>query len=154
MKRLYTSLLMLILFTSFALGQDRVKERDVKGEWKMIIDIDYEEMEEDMEEDSWFGWVISDAVSGIVENVLDGMEIHFRFMDNGKLKVTVDVFGEEEVEYCEWFINGDGQLVIVDEDDDFSDEDEVWLLEGEDLISYHKKSDGRLERQEVFLKRM
>ena len=64
----------------------------------------------------------------------------------GKLKITVDAFGEEEVEYDEWYLTSKGELIIGDDD-----EDEVWMLEGKKLYQYDKLSRGRLEKQEVFL---
>lgn len=145
---------MIMLCTQVLFAQDKVKERNIKGEWKMIIDIDLDQVEEDMEEDSWFSYMISGAVTGVVENVLDEIDIKMKFMDEGKLKITVVAFGDEEIEYGEWYINNEGQLVIIDDDDDNDGDDEVWMLEGEDLVSYQITSGGRLERQEVYLRRL
>ena len=155
MRNLFTSLLLLILCTTVIYSQDRVREKDLKGEWKMVIDIDFEEMEEDLEEDSWFGWAIAGAVSGLVENVLEEIDIQMKFMDGGKLKITVYAFDEEEIEYGEWYINKDGQLVIIDEDDqyDHDDDEEVWLMEDKKLVSY-ELTRGKLEKQQVYLERL
>jgi negative regulator of genetic competence, sporulation and motility len=155
MNKVLTSLVLLTLCITVVFGQDKVKEKDVKGEWQMIIDIDFDEledeMEEDMEEDSWLGWAITGAVGGLVEDVMDEIDIQLKFMDEGKLKITVHAFGEEEIEYGEWYINRDGQLVIIDEDD--HDDDDVWMKDGKNLVSFEKTSRG-LERQEVYMKRL
>ena len=153
MKNILTSVVLLTLCITVAFSQERVKEKDVKGEWKMIIDIDFDEIEDEMEEDSWFGWAVAGAMSGLVEDVLDEIDIKMKFMDEGKLKITVDAYGEEEIEYGEWFINGEGQLVIIGEDED-EDEDDVWLMDGKNLVSFQVTSRGKLERQEVYMKRL
>lgn len=158
MKNLLTSLVLIVLCVTVGFAQDKVKERDLKGEWKMIIDIDFDEIEdeieEDMEEESWFGWAVAGAMSGLVEDVLDEIDIKMKFMDEGKLKITVDAYGEEEIEYGEWYINGDGQLVIIDEDEDEDDDDDVWMMDGKNLVSFEVTSRGKLERQQVYMKRL
>jgi hypothetical protein len=152
MKNILTSLVLLTLCVTIAFSQERVKEKDIKGEWKMIIDIDFDEMEDEMEEESWFGWAVAGAMSGLVEDILEEIDIKMKFMDDGKLKITVDAYGEEEIEYGEWYINGKGQLVIIDEDD--HDDDDVWMLDGKNLVSFEVTSRGKLERQEVYMKRL
>ena len=154
MKNILTSLVLLTLCVTIAFSQERVKEKDVKGEWKMIIDIDFDEVEDEMEEESWFGWAVAGAMSGLVEDVLEEIDIRMKFMDDGKLKITVDAYGEEEIEYGEWYINDKGQLVIIDEDEDDHDDDDVWMLDGKNLVSFEVTSRGKLERQEVYLKRL
>ena len=153
MRSILSTFLLTLLSVTLVFAQDKVKERDVKGEWKMVIDIDYNEIEEEMEEDSWFGWAMAGAVSGLVENVLEEIDITMKFMDDGKYKMTVIAFDEEEIEYGEWYINREGELVIIDEDEEHED-DEVWLRDGKDLVSYQKTSSGRLKRQEVYLKKL
>ena len=154
MKTTLTSLLLLLFCTTIAVSQDKVREKDLKGDWKMVIDVDFDEMEEEMEEDSWFGWAVAGAMSGLVEDILEEIDIQMKFMDGGKLKITVDAYGDEEVEYGEWYINRDGQLVIVDEDEEGDDDDEVWMMDGDKLVSYEITSSGKLERQEVYMKRL
>jgi hypothetical protein len=153
MRKIFTSILLLTLCTTLIFAQDRVREKNLKGDWKMIIDVDMDEVSEEMEEESWFGYMISGALTGLVENVLDEIDIKMKFMDGGKLKITVIAFGEEEIEYGEWYINGEGQLVIIDEDNEHDDTD-VWMMNGDNLVSYQLRSGGRLERQEVYLKRL
>jgi len=153
MRKIFTSILLLTLCTTLIFAQDRVREKNMKGDWKMIIDVDMDEVSEEMEEESWFGYMISGALTGLVENVLDEIDIKMKFMDGGKLKITVIAFGEEEIEYGEWYINGEGQLVIIDEDNEHDDND-VWMMNGDNLVSYQLRSGGRLERQEVYLKRL
>jgi len=154
MKKVFAAIVILGLCFSTTFAQDKVRERDLKGEWKMIIDIDLEDVEDELSEASWFGWAIASSVSGFVSDILEEIDIRMKFMDGGRLKITVDAFGDEEVEWAEWYINKEGQLVITDDDDDYEDDDDVWMMEGKKLVSFHKRSSGRLEAQDVYMEKL
>jgi hypothetical protein len=148
MKRiiLLTAVSMILIVSAQA--QSKVSKKDLRGEWKMVFDFDEEDLEEGIDDNFWLGSIISGPMSGFVMDILDEIDIQMEFLDGGKLKITVDAFGEEEVEYDKWYLTSKGELVIGDDD-----EDEVWMLEGKKLYQYDKLSRGRLEKQEVFLVR-
>ena len=52
----------------------------------------------------------------------------FDFRSEGKVKVVAEIFGEREVEYTDWYINDDNEL-IIGETDIFDHDDEVSVLE-------------------------
>ena len=147
----FTLVLSMCLFLAFTSeAQKKVRESDLRGQWKMVFDFDEEDLEDEIEDSFWLGTIVSGPLSGFVKDILDDIEIQMEFLDGGKLKITVEAYGDEDVEYEEWYITSAGELVLGDGDDD---DDEVWLLEGNKLYQYDKKSQGRLERQEVFLVR-
>ena len=71
---------------------------------------------------------------------MDEIDIRFEFKSNNRLKVTVNAFGEEEVEYSTWKINSKGQL-IIEEVDSFDSEEDYWLFEGDILVAYDDDDD-------------
>lgn len=156
MKKFTLIITALVLSLSLQ-AQKSIKERDILGEWKLIIDIDKNEIMEEIEEDDdvpFFGEWIAESVLGLVSNVLDDLEIYFDFRKDGQVKVVAEIFGEREVEYSEWYINGDGELVIG-ETDIFDNDDDVWLMEGGRLVSYeHRKRYRRDDAAEVYMIRI
>ena len=152
MKSITLSLTLILLLGFSAHGQKKVKERDLKGHWKMVFDFDEDfiEQEIDTEDVPWLGKIIASGVSGIVFEIIDEIDITFEFQENNRLKIMVDVFGEEEVEYARWHIDSKGGLVL---DDDDHDGDDIWLFDKGKLYAYEKHYDG-LERQPIYLKRV
>ncbi len=139
--------LALICFLSIsANAQTKVTERDLEGKWKMVFDFNEKDMKEEIEDSFWLGSLISGPLSSFVVALLEDIDIQMEFIDGGKLKITVEVFGEEDVVYEEWYINSHSELVLGDDDDD-----EIWMFEDNKLYQYDKKSKGRLEKQQVFL---
>ncbi|MFY0688616.1 MAG: hypothetical protein JXQ90_15685 [Cyclobacteriaceae bacterium] len=121
-------------------AQQKVKERDIIGSWKLKIDVEeaIEEVEEEMdEEDNWLGEVVLRGVSGLVEGVLDNIDIYFEFQRGGELEILVDAFGEIEREYTEWEII-DGRLYIYDSEHLQTDDDDYWMIDGDVLISFEE----------------
>ncbi len=157
----YTALLLLMLFTiSFtANAQNKVKERDLKGNWKMIIDIDEEEIEEELKDDDipFLGRVFAKSVSSMVFGIIDEIDIEMRFMDDNRLKIIVEAFGEREVEYGTWYIDSHGALVLDDFEHinvgDDNDDNDVWLMKNDRLVAY-EQTGKHLERKPIYLKRM
>ncbi len=141
--------LILLGFLAFAVNsQSKVTEKDLEGKWKMVFDFDEDDMEEEIEDSFWLGSLFSGPLSSFVVDLLEDIDIQMEFLDGGKLKISVEAFGEEDVEYEEWYINSHGELILGDDDDD-----EIWLFENGKLYQYDKKSKGRLEKQQVFLVR-
>ncbi|HCX21778.1 MAG: hypothetical protein CMB80_26975 [Flammeovirgaceae bacterium] len=148
------ALLILIagVITLSSFGQNKVKEKDITDKtWKLVINID-EELDEAKkeaeEEDSFLAEVIVNSVSGMVSGILNELEIYMEFRANGEVKVTVEAFGEREVEYSEWSIDSRGRLRISDTDRFQTDDDDYWLMEDGVLVSF--EDDGELN-ENVYL---
>ena len=143
-----TLFLALICFLTISVNaQTKVTEHDLEGKWKMVFDFNEKDMKEEIEDDYWLGSLISGPLSHFVVDLLENIDIQMEFLNGGKLKITVEAFGEEEFVYAEWYISSHGELVLGDDDDD----DEIWMFEDNKLYQYDKKSKGRLEKQQVFL---
>ena len=154
LHKLFGLLLILGLTTGQLLAQDKVREKDIAGKtWKLKIDIDDELQDEIDDDDSAFERLIIKSVSGFVDGILDGIDIYFEFQDDNELKITVDAFGDTEVEYTNWYINRDGALVI-DDTDHFESDDEIWLFVDDVLVAFDKDWDGDLEDRSVYLVEM
>ena len=151
MKSIAVSLLVVFVFGSNLQAQQKVKERDLRGQWKMIFDLDEDFIEKELEDEDipWIGKIVAEGVSGMVFNILDEIDLQFEFQDDHRLKIMVEVFGEREVEYARWYIDSKGALVLDDDDQD----DDVWLFEGKKLVAFEREH-GKLERQPVYLERV
>jgi len=151
MKSIAVSLLVVLLFGSNLQAQQKVKERDLRGQWKMVFDFDEDFIEKELEDEDipWIGRIVAEGVSGMVFNILDEIDLQFEFQDDHKLKIMVEVFGEGEVEYARWYIDSKGALILDDDDHD----DDVWLFEGKKLVAFEREH-GKLERQPVYLERV
>ena len=149
-KLVLTALTLVILLPAITSAQSRVREKDLKGEWFLVIDIDEEEIERDIEDsDTILGEIIAESIADFVFDVADEIEVVFIFKDNHRLRMEIEVFGEREIEYGHWYINQDGELIIDDDDDDR--EDDVWLMVGDKLMGFEKGRNGRLEEKNLIL---
>lgn len=152
MKKLLLIAPMLVLMLAANAQTRKVKEKDLKGTWKLVIDIDKEDIVDEMDEDdNVFARILVKSVVGFVDDILEEIDIWFEFQPNNELKITVNALGEEEVEYTEWRINNKGQLIIEDTDS-FESDDEYWLFEGDVLVAFDK-DDNKPEKQ-VYLVNM
>ncbi len=115
-----------------AVAQSSVHEKDLKGVWHLTFDL--AERGENAGEQ---------IVLGAVEGLLDWIDIRFEFLPDNRLKVMVDVFGEEEIEYAEWRVNDRRELVLSDSDH-FSAEATVWLFKGGRLVAYEYRGGERV----------
>lgn len=138
----------IIVFSSEA--QTEVKPSDLDGEWKMVFDFSKEDWEEEYEDESLLERIIASSVSGLVFNILEDLDIWFEFKDHNKLKITIEIFDERDVDYTRWYINKTGELEIGDHD---FDGDEVWLFRGDKLVAYERNK-GRLEEKNIYLERV
>ena len=141
MKRILI-IIPLIAFVVTASAQSRkVKEKDIIGTWKLVIDIDSEDLRDEIdEEDSFFGRIVLQSVAGLIDGILDGIDIELEFMKNNEVKVYVNAFGAEEVEYTDWHINRRGELLIGDTDS-FQHDDDYWVFDGDVLVAYDDDND-------------
>lgn len=140
-----------LLLASSVLAQDRLRTRDVEGTtWKMVFDLDNKQTK--AEADNAFERIVLSAVDGL----LDEIDVTFTFKKRGRLTIMAGAFGneEDESEHSDWFINDDGQLELGDSKS-MSSDDTVWLREGDRLVAFERKRNGRLEREHaIHLKRV
>lgn len=149
MKRNLLLLLLVGLVFSVSYSQTKVTEKDLKGEWKMIIDIDEDEIDEELDGVGPFGRIIARSVSGFVLNLMEKIDIRFTFLKNHRLRIEIKIFNEREVEYSDWYINSHGELLIGEDPDD----DEVWMMNKNRLVSY-KNRHGRLRERDIYMVRV
>lgn len=156
MKKLITLCLMLTVTVS-VMAQKKVREKDLIGEWELVIDIDREDLERELEEEeNWLARSFAKSVSGFALDIVESIDIDFEFRENGDVRIEVNVFGEREVEYAEWYINREGELIIESEDNDHVqiDDIDVFMMDDGKLVAYEKGRKGRLyEKEEIYLRR-
>lgn len=141
MNKLIILIGLLIGVQSVSAQSWRVKERDLKGVWKMKISFSEDVFEEEIrDEENAFARLILRATGNLVEGILDDIDIELIFRDNHECKIYVSAFGVEEVEYTEWHINSRGELYIDDSDSFQMGDDEYWVFEDDVLVAYE---DGR-----------
>ena len=138
----------LFLFAGIALtAQSKVREKDLVGTWKMVIpdmenalDRHAKKVRTKDADDAGerFEQAIENAVGEFVGSLLEDFEIEFTFLKDHRAKMDMDILGEHETEYLEWYITDDGGLVLIDENDN-ADDDEKWMMEGNRLVQYEKK---------------
>ena len=151
MKPIALTLICLFFLGVNVQAQKKVKEHQLKGNWKMVFDIDEEFIEEELESNDipWMGKFIAEGVSGFVFSILDDIDIRMEFERDNQLRITVNAFGEEEVEYATWYIDSKGALILDDDDHD----DDIWLFNQGKLYAYERHGE-QLEMQPVYLRRV
>lgn len=153
MKHPITAILAaIILFCGLNLtAQHKVHSKDLVGKWKLNIDIskELEDAEEEAkEEDSFFAEMIVKSVGGMVEGILSNIDIYMEFQSDGKVKVSIDAFGEKETEYAEWSIDKNGRLRITETDNFSTNDDDYWLIDGDKLVLFE---DNHEKEENVYL---
>ena len=99
MKKLTLLLALTILVISPTQAQDRMTEGDILGSWKMVIDLDevLEELEEEADEsETLLAQVLLESVSGIIEGVMDNIDIYMDFDRGGEATIFVQAFDEAD----------------------------------------------------------
>jgi hypothetical protein len=143
-----TALLSLALLFVVGLGaasaQERVTEARLMGEWRMMIDVE-DEIRKDAEEEGFLTKMFLNGISGMVQGILDNIEIQMTFKKDGVLELVAMYDGEvDDVETLAWRIDEKGHLYI----DDFKNDrvsienDGYWMWEKGRLISFEE--DGTL----------
>ena len=141
---LFAAVLMLPVSNSF--GQSKVKERHLRGTWKLYIDLE-EEMEK---EETNVG---ARMILGAVDGLLGGIDIELEFHKDNQLKVMVDAYGDEDVEWGSWHIK-EGKLYL-DDSDSYSFDDTAWMLKKGRLQAYEYNDRGKLdEKSAVYMRRI
>ncbi len=162
MKKLLATLLVLA-FGATSYAQEKVREKDLIGQWELVIDV-RDEIEEDIEdEDHWLARRFAKAVSNFALNIVEEIDIKMDFRANGEVKISVDVFGVHETEYAEWEINSRGELIIEGDWRDSrgrrsrrinidTDDHDLWMMDGNKLIAYDRGYRGKLKKKdEVYM---
>ena len=164
MKKLIIAIMLLATYLAVN-AQSKVKEKDIIGEWELVIDLDEvrDEIEEELEEEeNWLVGRFAKNISNFALDIVEEIDITMDFRNNGEVKIIVEVMGEREVEYSEWYINDEGELIIEDDDDDRwgrrnkrsrvdIDDADVWMMEGGKLQAYEKGWRGKLEKKKKFI---
>ena len=135
MKLLPIACLLIVGFTvPTILSAQKISEKDLIGTtWKLEIDVDLalEEAERELEEeDNLLGEIILSGVSGLVEGVIDNIDIYFEFREDNELKVFVEAFGKDDVDYTYWRITRRGELLIENSEHFNTDDDgSYWVYD-------------------------
>lgn len=121
MKKITTLLAVTLIAVSTLTAQDRISESNLLGTWKMKIDAEKvmdEISDEADEEDNLLAKVILKSVSGLMEGVLDNMDIYITFKKGGDAIVTIDVFDsdDKQKDKARWRVRGT-TLYIEDVED-------------------------------------
>lgn len=140
MKTLSLAILVILVFPSTLLAQDRVDEADLDGIWKLHIEVEEEG-------DTALERIMLKSVSGF----LDEIKVAFNFRSDGVLRITTSAFSEKDVEYSEWHINDSGQLVLG-ETEQVEIDDAVWMFDEGKLYAFDP--DENFEPSGVYLERV
>lgn len=131
MKKLLTLFILTIFTASAALAQTKISETNVVGTWKMVIELDevIDDLKKEAEEsETLIAEVIMKSVSGIMQGVMDRVQIYIDLKKGGKAIVRVNAFDEEgDDEDTEWFIKN-GRLYIENTDNFDSDMKGNWYM--------------------------
>ncbi|MEO9474666.1 MAG: hypothetical protein ABJG41_04015 [Cyclobacteriaceae bacterium] len=140
-----TIIALLLLFSFDSIAQERVKEKDIIGNWKLVIEVDeaFDDAKEELDDDeSILGRMILSSVSGFVDEILEEIDIYLEFKKGGEVEVLVDAFGETETEYTKWAIDNKGRLYIEDTEH-FSSDHDYWMMKDGILIDVSDEDAGK-----------
>ena len=143
----FAFLTIVMLFFSFTVdAQKKLKEKDLIGQWKMVINLDegFDKAKEELEDDDneFLAKLFLGSIEGLASTILDEIDIYMDFEAGGKLRVIVEAFDEKEVEYSEWSINSKGHLLIKDGKNDV--DIDHWELEDDILVGYDDDGDKNM----------
>ncbi len=129
--------LALLLINTAGFSQKKLTEKDVIGNWKMVIEIDkaMEEAKEELEEeeDNLLSQMILSATSGLVTGIMENIDISITFLKDGKAEVRVDAYDEKELEYTTWWIEN-GRL-FIDDTESMNTDNDYWVMRDGILFS-------------------
>lgn len=154
MKKQFLLILFVSLFAYSTTLAQRLRDKDVIGEWELVIDIDEDRIEEEIEEEgSNFATSFASAIAGFAIDIVEDLDIVMVFHKDHTLDIVVEMWGSEEIEEGEWYINDDGALVIIEDDDYDGKDHDVWVKDGKNLVQLEKNRDYDDEAN-VYLKRL
>lgn len=130
-------LLILIFQFSVSNAQNKAREKDIIGNWKLVIEIDKalkESKDQLNQENEFLGSLIISSVSGLVESLIDEIDVYLSFKKNGVLIINVEAFGETDEEIGTWSIDKNGTVIISDTEHIQTDKNN-WILKDGLLVS-------------------
>jgi len=135
---------MVFALTSHA--QKKLREKDLIGQWKMVINLDegFDKAKEELEDDDneFLAKFLLGSIEGLASTILDEIDIYMDFEEGGKVRVIIEAFDEKEIEYSEWSINSKGHLLIKDGKNDI--DIDHWELEDDLLVGYDDDGDRNM----------
>jgi hypothetical protein len=156
MPKTFLSILACVVFLFPGYGQEKVKEKDILGRWKLVIDMENikeEEIEEDIEDENAVVKAFVNAVTGFVFDIMDEIDIEFQFEEDGLMRSYADVFNNSDYERGEWFINKYGGLEFDTDIEINESNDQAWFLVDDILVPCDRK--GRyIDEENVYLVRL
>ncbi|MEQ8335767.1 MAG: hypothetical protein RIA62_00395 [Cyclobacteriaceae bacterium] len=146
MKKLALLISFCMVFALTSHAQKKLREKDLLGQWKMVINLEegFEKAKEELDDndDEFLGKLILSSIEGFASAILDEVDIYMDFEKDGKLRVIVEAFDEKEVEYSEWIINEKGFLLINDGKNDV--DIDHWILEDDVLVGYDEDGEKNM----------
>jgi len=125
-----------------ALAQTPVKNRKLKGEWELQIQV-AEAVAEETKDLGVFGKMLAGAVAGFVDVALESVDVVFDFYNKDNVRLTVKTDDEApEIESLNYRID-QGKLYIngLEEGDIDISIDGYWMFEGKNLIHFNEDGD-------------
>ncbi len=149
---LLSLMLLLIVGLGVASAQERVTEARLLGEWRMMINVE-EEIRKEAEQEGFLTKMFLDGISGMVQSILDDIDIQMTFKKDGVLELVALYDGKvDDVETLSWSLDEKGRLFI----DDYKNErvsienDGYWMWENGRLISFE---DDGTRNENVWMQR-
>jgi len=105
-----TILTLFVLYFGCLSQAQKIKEKDVLGVWKLVLNIEKAIEEEAEDADTMLEEAFINAISGLIGGIMDNIDIYFEFKENNKLRITVNTDDESETAYGKWFISKSGCL--------------------------------------------
>ncbi len=133
MTKLIAILTISVLSLGTLVGQEKITESKLLGTWKMVIEMDEVMAKLDKEakdSETILAEVLLKSVSGMVEGIMDRIQIYVEFQRNGQAILLIEAFDEEaEEDDTEWYIRN-GKVYLDDSDNDNItwDGDDGWYL--------------------------
>ena len=137
---LLSFMLLFVVGFGSATAQERVTEAKLLGEWRMLINVE-DEIRKEADQEGFLTKMFLNGISGMVQGILDDIDIQMTFKKDGVLELVALYDGEiDDVETLAWRIDEKGHLYI----DDFKNErvsienDGYWMWENGRLISFEE----------------
>lgn len=137
---LLSFMLLVVVGFGAATAQERVTEAKLLGEWRMLINVE-DEIRKEADQEGFLTKMFLNGISGMVQGILDDIDIQMTFKKDGVLELVALYDGEvDDMETLSWRIDEKGHLYI----DDFKNErvsienDGYWMWENGRLISFEE----------------
>ncbi len=136
----------LVLAVVSVSAQRKIKEDNLIGQWKLVINVEegIDKAKEELDDNGneFLEKLLLNSIEGLASSILDEIDIYMDFEKGGKLRVIVEAFDEKEIEYSEWSINKKGELFIKDGKNDV--DIDHWVLEDDILVGYDEDGEKNM----------